>query len=160
MNTTISVAPAGVDDAEAMSHLMRSIIEPLPYYNAIAKQTEIAKYSPEALREAIEEESQLILAAKADDAVIGFCIGAFDSGTIWLSWYGVSSAWQGHGVGKMLLESLIATTRHLGIHKIWCDCRTENQHSRDILQKAGFQEICTIENHWYGQDFVLLQMFL
>jgi hypothetical protein len=32
--------------------------------------------------------------------------------------------------------------------------------SRRTLQKAGYHEVCTLKQHWYGQDYVILEKML
>jgi RimJ/RimL family protein N-acetyltransferase len=98
-----------------------------------------------------------VLVAKADGRVVGFCVSRPDDGLVWLSWFGVEPAWRGRGVADALLARLEEAVRARGVHKVWCDSRTDNLPSRRALARAGFREICTVESHWYGLDFVLLE---
>ena len=56
----------------------------------------------------------------------------------------------------MLLE-LEKSVKDRKSHKIWCDSRTDNVQSITLFKSLGYQLLTTIPNHWYGQDFVLLQ---
>ena len=144
-------------DAARVAALMREVIAAVPYYSDEAKRSETGKYGEEALREAAGADPDAVLVAKAGDDVLGFCVSRYDDGLIWLSWFGVHPAWRGAGVADLLLARLEEATRARGIHKVWCDSRTENLPSRRALARAGFREICTVTHHWYGQDFVLLE---
>lgn len=144
-------------DAARVAGLMREVIAAVPFYSEEAKRSEIAKYPEDALRAAAAADPDTVLVAKSGDAVVGFCVSRHDDGLIWLSWFGVDPAWRGRGVADVLLARLEEATRARGIHKVWCDSRTDNLPSRRALARAGFREICTLESHWYGQDFVLLE---
>jgi ribosomal protein S18 acetylase RimI-like enzyme len=144
-------------DAGSVAGLMREVIASVPYYGDEAKRSEIAKYPEDALREAAGADPDAVLVAKSGGSVVGFCVSRPDDGLIWLSWFGVDPAWRGAGVADALLARLEEAARARGVHKVWCDSRTTNLPSRRVLARAGFREICTVANHWYGQDFVLLE---
>ena len=144
-------------DAARVAGLMRQVIAAVPFYSDEAKRSETGKYAEAALREAAAADPDAVLVAKSGGEAVGFCVSRYDDGLIWLSWFGVDPAWRGAGVADLLLARLEEATRARGIHKIWCDSRTANHPSRRALARAGFREICTVTNHWYGQDFVLLE---
>ncbi|MEW5926273.1 MAG: GNAT family N-acetyltransferase [Gemmatimonadota bacterium] len=153
----VSIGPLDPRDAGRVAGLMREVIAATPYYTDEARRSEIAKYPAEALREAAADDPGAVLVAKAEGEVVGFCVSRPDDGLVWLSWFGVDPAWRGRGVADALLARLVDATRARGVHKLWCDSRTDNFPSRRALARAGFREICTVENHWYGLDFVLLE---
>lgn len=146
--------------AEQVCALMHEVIAALPYYNHAAKTAEIGRYTAAYLRASIRDDPDAVLVAVNNEQCVGFCVSRPDDGTIWLSWFGTHPDWRGMGLGQRLLHALENTVRTKNIHKIWCDSRTENVPSRAALARAGFREICTIPNHWYGQDFVLLEKLL
>src|SRR6185437_6214526 len=112
--------------AEEVSTLFRSVVTTLPYYNHVAKQSELAKYTPDLLRRSIDTEPDSVLVAQTNAEIIGFCLSRSDDGLIWLAWFGVHPAHRRKGIGSALLGKLEETVRNGRSHKIWCDCRTEN----------------------------------
>ena len=96
-----------------------------------------------------------VLVATVNTQIVGFCFSNIDDGLIWLSWFGVRPEYRRHGIGTALLNALDARAKRAGAHKVWCDCRTDNVASRATLADSGYREICTLVNHWYGQDFLL-----
>src|SRR2546425_1265648 len=101
---------------------MRDTISALGhYYNERAIDTELAKYTVDALRALVARDSQAILVARDGRDVIGFCVSRFDSGTVYLDWFGTAARARGRGVGAALLAALVATVPSRGAHKIWCD---------------------------------------
>jgi ribosomal protein S18 acetylase RimI-like enzyme len=155
----IAVAPLLVaqqsDEPEQLSDLFRTVLRGLPYYNERAKASESAKYTADRLRQSASSDRGSVLVAHVDGKLGGFIISNLDDETIWLSWFGVDAAFRERGVGSALLLALDSRARSLGAHKIWCDSRTENLESKIALNKHGFQQICTIPDHWYRQDFIL-----
>jgi RimJ/RimL family protein N-acetyltransferase len=142
-------------EAEPLSHLFEHVVMALPYYNDFAKQSELAKYSAAGLRESVSEDPDSVLVARVGPDLVGFCLSRYDDGLVWLSWFGVEKEHRNKGIGSALLDSLEETVRHGRSHKIWCDCRTENEASKAVLTCHGYTQICVVRNHWYGQDFIL-----
>ncbi len=139
----------------AVGRLMKRVIQGCSIYNDKAKKSEVAKYSAAELKERIAVDPDAVLVAAAGRKVVGFCVNGRDDGLLLLEWYGVDPAWRQHGIGRQLLEKLIASARRRGSHKLWCDTHIANTGSAKLLCSLGFQPLCTLHNHWYGQDFVL-----
>lgn len=157
MTTETSVRPMVPGEAEEVAALLREVVSPLAYYSEEARRSEIAKYTPESLAAMSAENPNTVLVAVVDGRVGGFCISRYDDGIVWLAWFGVADRARGRGVGEALLRALEESTRARGIHKVWCDTRTDNLRSQRVLERTGFTRICEIANHWYGQDFILWQ---
>jgi len=154
-HSNLTVVGMHQDDAEAVSTLFNQIVQALPYYNSTAKESEIKKYSAELLRSTVQHEPESVLIAKRNGELAGFCFSENDDGLMWLAWFAVHPSFRKQGIGLALLARLEETARQNKFHKIWCDCRTDNQASRVVLTKQGYLELCTVRNHWYGQDFIL-----
>lgn len=154
-----TIGPVSAHEIDALATLMREIIEPLSYYNEPARRSEIAKYQPAALHSMFAEDSQSILVARDADGLTGFCISAYDDATIWLYWFGVAPRARGRGLGSALITALSATLTSRGAHKVWCDSRTDNKESIAVLERAGFQRVATLENHWFNQDYYLWECY-
>lgn len=150
-----AVGPIVPHEVDALAALMRETIEPLAYYNATAIRAELKKYSANALRELMAAGPHDVLVARDGGEVVGFCVSHFDDGTIWLSWFGVAARARGRGVSGALIAALKATLPSRDAHKIWCDSRTDNVESASVLERAGFQRVATLADHWYHQDYFL-----
>jgi ribosomal protein S18 acetylase RimI-like enzyme len=155
----LTVSPMQPEEADAVALIVRSIIPTLHYYNERAKQEEVAKYSEGELRGMSREDPASILVARIGGRVVGFCLSRYDDGLIWLSWFGVVPGNRKQGLGRALLDALAATLHERKAHKIWCDTRTDNVRSQQVLEAAGFKRITQIANHWYGQDFILWEWY-
>lgn len=149
------VRPMSSGQAQELSKSIETLILSLPYYNDFAKASEIAKYTPSLLKAAVVEEPDSVLVALSGQRIIGFCISKYDDGLTWLSWIAVDPSCRKLGVATRLLFEMESVSKKKGIHKIWCDCRTANEPSKTMLMRSGYRQICTVEKHWYGQDFIL-----
>lgn len=151
----IKIRFASADDCESLSHIIATVIQNIPYYNALAKQNEIAKFQPHHLQTKISEDKFSVIVATSDNLIVGFCLTRFDDYLIWLEWFGVLPDYRGKGITNRLLQELEKTVSPRNCHKVWCDCRTENNAAIHILTTHGYKQLVTIPNHWYGQDFIL-----
>jgi ribosomal protein S18 acetylase RimI-like enzyme len=148
------------EEAPGVSALFSTVLAELPYYNKEAKEAELAKYTADHLRDSVAEDAEAVLLAKLGDQLAGFCFTRQDDGLIWMSWFGVHAGHRHSGIGSALLRALDDRARRFGMHKIWCDSRTDNEPSKRVLSSNGYGQICTIANHWHGQDYVLWQKFV
>lgn len=147
--------PMNPAEAESLSRSIVGLISGLTYYNEFARASEIAKYSAGDLLDSIREDSDSILVAVRASEILGFCINKYDDGLLWLSWIAVLPGYRGRGIAEKLLGRMEESAKARGIHKIWCDSRTVNESAKALLSKIGYRQLCTVENHWYGQDFIL-----
>jgi RimJ/RimL family protein N-acetyltransferase len=138
-----------------VSALFAKIVLSLPFYNEAAKRSEISKYGARRLQQMIAADADSVQVAMVNTRVVGFCFSNIDDGLIWLSWFAVVPEYHRRGIGTSLLSALDERAKRAGAHKIWCDCRPNNIASRATLADFGYREVCTLVNHWYGQDFLL-----
>ena len=141
-------------ESEAVNELFADVVNELPYYTVAAKASEIKTHSAEALYNSVTADRHAVLVARTDH-IIGFCISRYDDGLIWISWFGVNKAYRRQKIATALLSAVERTVVERGCHKIWCDSRTNNKPSMNILTTRQYQQICTVRNHWYGLDFIL-----
>lgn len=147
-------------DANHVSEFFSNIVCDLSYYNDLARENEIRRYSGENLIVKANEDPQSIIIAEENENIIGICFNRFDDYTIWLEWIITTTTERKKGIGKALIMELEKSAIDRKCHKIWCDSRTSNELSQRFLISMGFDLITTIENHWYKQDFVLLQKLI
>lgn len=147
-------------EAEVAATLLQGVIATLDFYNAHARRTETGIYTAVYLQESLAEDPDSVLVADAHGRLVGCCVSRYDDDLIWLAWFVSLPEWRSRGVGRALLEALHEIRAATGVHKIWCDSRTDNHASRRLLANLGYREICTIADHWYRQDYVLLEKHL
>jgi ribosomal protein S18 acetylase RimI-like enzyme len=121
------------EEAEQLSLLFTQVVTALPYYNGTAKRSELGKYSSDLLRDSISSDPDSVLVARDEREIVGFCLSREDDELIWLAWFGVHQSYRRRGIGSALLQKLEETVRNGRSHKIWCDCRTDNEASKLVL---------------------------
>jgi RimJ/RimL family protein N-acetyltransferase len=147
-------------EAAAVAALVRATIASLTFYSAQARAQEIANYTAARLRSEARHDADAVLVAESSGILDGFCVSRYDDDLIWLSWFGVRPPARNRGVGIAMLQALEQIRTAAGVHKIWCDARTDNHASRACLARAGYREIALLTRHWYRQDYVLLERVL
>ncbi len=155
MNSAIDIRYATTKDADDIVTLFARVVEPLEIYSQAARADEIRKFSQAELQRRIAEDARAISLAVVNDTLAGFAITEDQRGPIWINWYGVNPDHRGQGVGRLILQHMIASAPERGGTRIWCDTRTDNVGSIALLKELGFEQLCELENHWHGQDFYL-----
>lgn len=147
-------------EAPALSLVVREIIINTPYYSRQARGAESKKYTTTAIKQKLRDKNSLLVVAKQNGRLVGFCHGSVDVGTCWIHWVGVAKGHRQKGVAMRLLKSLEKKLRKAKVHKIWCDSRINNKESIPLLKKFGLRRIAFLKKHWYGHDFYLWQKFI
>jgi len=155
METEFIISNGIPGDGPRVAAAISTTIASIPYYNDLAKASEIDKYKADDIEAKISEETHSVIVARMGDEIVGFCLTKFDDNLIWIEWFGVACEYRGSGIAGQLLDAMEATVKERKCHKVWCDTRTSNRESAHILTKRGYKKIATISNHWYGQDFIL-----
>lgn len=155
MNSAIDVRYATAKDTPAIVALFARVVEPLDIYSQAARSDEIQKFSQAEIQRRIAEDAHAISLAFVNDTLAGFAITEDQRGPIWIHWYGVNPDCRGQGVGRAILQHMIASAPERGGTRIWCDTRTANVGSIALLKELGFEQLCELKNHWHGQDFYL-----
>ena len=148
------------NDLQEFSRIAKEIIEGTAYYSSKARKSEVKKFDISALHDELNDDKKIILVAKSDNKILGFCNGKIDEGTFWIDWVGILSKFREKGIATKILKLLEKDLKVLRIHKIWCDSRDNNTPSIALLNKNGFEKIAFLKKHWYQQDFYLWAKFI
>ena len=155
---SMDIRYAQKDDVQALAELFSVVVGGLAIYNSAAKSGEISKFNERELLARIKEDQKSVSVATEDEKMIGFCISQDQHGPIWVEWYGVHPDVRRRGIGAALIDHLISEAPSRGGTKIWCDTRVNNLPSIQLFEARGFQQLCTLKEHWYGQDFYLWEL--
>ncbi|MGA2663691.1 MAG: GNAT family N-acetyltransferase [Nitrososphaerales archaeon] len=151
----VTARPATEGDLKDVVSLFREMLDAIPYYNVLAKEGERGKYTLRSLKAKLRGDEHSVLVVRDGSRLLGFAFSHFDDHLIWLDWFAVNPAFRRRGVGSAMLRKLVETAPARKAHKVWCDSRTTNGPAKATLRKNGFREIAELEDHWYGQDFIL-----
>jgi phosphinothricin acetyltransferase len=144
------VRAARVTDAAAIAEIYnRGIAE-----HAATFETEPRSVADIERRLADAERHPVIVAEAAEAGVVGWAgvseyrPRACYSGIGEFSIY-IAPASRGHGVGKILIEALVAAAEDHGYWKLVSRVFTFNQASRALCRATGFREVGTYERHGF-----------
>ncbi len=88
----------------------------------------------------IDYDRELALVATYDNDIVGVCRlhkihGSKDAEFAIV----ISDDFQGQGLGKILLDRMIAVARHEGVEHVIADIHAENTPMQAIVRRLGFQ---------------------
>ena len=147
-------------NTKQLSRFIKNIISKTFYYSKYARDEEMKKFGPSAIKNGLRDRNKMFLVARNNDKIVGALNGHYDARMFWVDWLVVDYSYRRSGIAESLMKYLEKRLRKKRIHKIWCDCRTSNKKSIALLKKMKFQEIVKLKEHWYKQDFFLWQKYL
>ncbi len=53
----------------------------------------------------------------------------------------VAPAWQGQGLGRLMLQALAGHARSAGMASVWLEVRESNRRARALYQQIGYEEV-------------------
>jgi RimJ/RimL family protein N-acetyltransferase len=139
--SSVFVRPIRPDDAEALLALHGRLSRQSVYYRFFSP---IPRVTREQLRHlvAVDYLDRMAIVAERDDRIIG--VGRYDRarGTDHAEIaFTVEDAYQGRGVGTMLLDRLIGVARDRGIRVFEADVLNDNTRMLRVFAHTGFQVV-------------------
>ena len=89
--------------------------------------------------------------AREEVAVIGFALGRIVGDEAELLLLAVERAWQGKGVGQMLLDGFAAVAASKGAEQLHLEVR-EGNHAVSLYRRNGYREVGRRRNYYSGRD--------
>jgi ribosomal protein S18 acetylase RimI-like enzyme len=152
----MKIRKAKLSDAKKLSTLMMKVIGDTHYYSKEAIKEEKRKHNESALMEYLSDAKYYYsFLAEEENEIMGFVIGRNEAGVFWLDWVGVDKRYRKRGIATGLLNEIEKYLRSSGVHKIWCDTRTNNKESISLCKKLKYRKLGKFRNGWYKQDFYL-----
>jgi GNAT superfamily N-acetyltransferase len=103
----------------------------------------------------IDFVSQVALVAVANGAIVGGCrYIVTDPGEAEVA-FSVADAWQGRGIGRLLMEHLTAIARHQGLHHLVAEVLHENMPMLAVFRRSGLK---TVTHHEGGVVHMRLKL--
>lgn len=158
----INIRPYQIEDTQAILEIINhSILHSTALYDYSIRTYEHQK---SLLEEKINKNFPVIV-AEVEDKVIGF--GMYSEFrfreayqfTVEHSVY-VDENYQGNGIGKLLLERLIAIAKEQNLHTMIGVIDSENQDSIEFHKKFGFKTVGIINESGYKFDRWLNSVFM
>lgn len=140
-----------------VSGFIESEIRAIPYYNDLARSHESTLYDKTNIEKLIKDNSSNIIVATINGALAGVLVSKFDCYTRFINWILVKEQFRRNEIALQLLQQCIQLAKEEDCNKVWCDCLTVNVEAVAFFKNQSFTIIAQLKNHWYGQDFYLLE---
>ncbi len=123
---------AGAFDLQVLAGLHRAAFEDQPGAEL---------WDAAALAELLAMPGALALLAEAGGAPLGFALGRVAADEAELLSLGVHPAARRLGLGRALIDALVARTAALGAVKVLLEVAEDNKTARSLYRTAGFEEV-------------------
>jgi ribosomal-protein-alanine N-acetyltransferase len=110
--------------------------------------------------ELAQQETRWYRVALAPDGdvvgYVGLCI--YGPENAWVQTIAVTSEWQGRGVGRLLLEELLAEARRRGVWRLALEVRDDNAVAQRLYAGYGFEAVGVRRGYYQpsGADAVVM----
>jgi ribosomal protein S18 acetylase RimI-like enzyme len=154
----IETRTASLADVNDLRGLFVKVVEDLSVYCEEMRAEQIATYTTNRFEDLIGKKS--VAVAVNEGAVVGFMSISDQGGPGWIDWVLVDPEVQRKNVAQNLLDFSIQHSRNRGIHKIWCDTRTDNHKAYNFFRRNEFIVKCELKDHWHHEDYFIWEKFI
>lgn len=97
-----------------------------------------------------------------DEQIVGYGGQWLVAGEGHISIMAIDPAWRGHGLGELLLSSLIQQAEEGGAERVLLEVRTSNLTAQALYQKYQFEEVGRRPHYYHdtGEDALLMTLEL
>lgn len=154
---TAPLRPARAEEvSQAHSWLMQAI-ETSPFYNDVFKAYEKRRLSPAYLKKLYQADPAHIMLVMNEDEPVGFMISSPECGSLWLHWSYILPEKRRGSLAMGATRAFIEHWDNGAFHKISTYTKIGNETATAILERYGFKRTCTLENHIFGEDYLLYE---
>ncbi|HJV67665.1 GNAT family N-acetyltransferase [Ideonella sp.] len=136
-----TLRPARVQDARALAEMSRDLIEGGLSW----------RYTPPRMAALIRERDTMALVASDGPRLHGFAVMQFGDTEAHLTLLCVQPAQRHRGIGRRLIEWLVASARVAGITAIRLELRADNASALAFYQRLGFVETQWLPGYYAGR---------
>ena len=143
-------------DIDMIHAELMDVIATSPHYNDIFKAHEMGRLTKPFLRALIAHDPWHIMIMMSDGKPGGAMVSGPETGSLFRYW---SWVFPSHRQTKLGMFGMRAFDQHWDngrFHKAYTFVRPDNEVARMLLRRYGYAEICLLEQHIFGQDYLLI----
>jgi RimJ/RimL family protein N-acetyltransferase len=150
--------PARLRDVATIHTMITNAIEETPHYSTAFKAFERARMNKAFLSNLIDTDPDYVMLVRDRNAVVaGLMISGPEYGALFLYWAYLKPEFR---VGTLAMRSMRNYVSHWDnnrFHKISALVKPENRAPRMLMKRNGYREITLLENHLFGEDYILCE---
>lgn len=107
------------------------------------------------------DNRELLLVARAGKRLLGYVMGEWQEGGAEIISLAVQAECRGQGLGRKLLQRLLARIGRAGASKVSLMVRADNQVAINLYRSMGFRRVRRVPAYYMdGQDAIRMNLFL
>lgn len=144
-------------DIDLVHKRLGDVIDELPYYGPEFKAHERARLNKDYLAALIDADPHHVMVFERDGKVVGFMISAPELGTLWLHWSYLFPEFRRSTLAVWGMKTFLSHWENGRFHKIATYTKNGNDPATVIMGRMGYKHIATLENHIFGEDYLLYE---
>jgi len=149
--------PVKKNEIDQVHIWLNEAINDSPFYKDEFKQFEKARLSKNYLNALFNEDPAHIMLMIDNEKPCGFMISGPELGTLWLYWSYLLPAHRKGLLAMGAMNEFIKYWDNGRFHKIATYTKYGNKPAEIIMKRARYKHICTLENHIFGEDYLLYE---
>jgi RimJ/RimL family protein N-acetyltransferase len=153
----MQIRAATAADIDLIHRELADVIATSPHYSEQFKAHETGRLNKAFLRNLLALDPWHIMIMCADGTPGGAMVSGPDLGSVFRYW---SWVFPSHRQTKLGMFGMRAFDEHWDngrFHKAYTFVRPENEVARMLLRRYGYRETCLLEQHIFGQDYLLIE---
>jgi len=146
----MTIRLAELRDAQAIGFMSRDLIESGLGW----------KYDAERILRAMRQRETVVLVACERGLIVGFAVMEFGDERAHLVLLAVRPAHRRRGIGRGLLDWLLASARAAGMESVHLELRAGNEAARGFYRALGFSETLLVPGYYRGREAALRMLRL